>query len=118
MAEAIPRSRPVITGFPRSFGSFATSQEAKKESPSMWRMARGKDERVSGVSVAMACSVRGGAAQEGGELGPGDGAHADGGLRPGEIAPEDAGGVTVVRAAGVAHAEHAVPVVFDPGEDP
>jgi 8-oxo-dGTP pyrophosphatase MutT (NUDIX family) len=34
MADAIPFSKPTTTGRPLSFGSFATSTEAKKASPS------------------------------------------------------------------------------------
>src|SRR3989344_1165844 len=42
-AETMPRSLPVMTGLPRSCGFFATSHEAKKESPSMCNMARGNE---------------------------------------------------------------------------
>src|SRR3989338_4678515 len=42
-AETIPRSLPVMTALPRNCGFFATSHEAKKESPSMCNMARGNE---------------------------------------------------------------------------
>ena len=41
--EAIPRSLPVTTGLPRNAGFFATSHDAKNESPSTWSIARGKE---------------------------------------------------------------------------
>ena len=45
----MPRSLPVTTGRPWSFGRRDCSQEAKNASPSMCRMARGKACRVSGA---------------------------------------------------------------------
>src|SRR5438309_594339 len=48
MEATIPRSFPVITGLPLSFGSRDCSQEAKKASPSIWTMARGKPWMESG----------------------------------------------------------------------
>src|SRR5207248_2226044 len=44
----MPRSLPVTTGRPCSFGRRDCSQDAKNASPSMCRMARGNVERVSG----------------------------------------------------------------------
>src|SRR5216683_5837691 len=45
----MPRSLPVTTGRPWSFGRRDCSHEAKKASPSMWRIARGKSCRLSGA---------------------------------------------------------------------
>src|SRR5215475_12719964 len=50
----MPRSLPVITGLPWSLGSRACSQEAKKASPSIWTMARGKEWSVNGMSSFIA----------------------------------------------------------------
>ena len=50
MEATIPRSLPVMTGLPLSFGSRACSQDAKNASPSMWTIARGKPWMESGVS--------------------------------------------------------------------
>src|SRR5919202_1928309 len=44
----MPRSLPVTTGRPWSLGRRDCSQEAKNASPSMCRIARGNEERVSG----------------------------------------------------------------------
>src|SRR5712692_3283759 len=51
MDATIPRSLPVITGLPCKWGLRDCSQDAKKASPSIWRMARGNECSVSGVSV-------------------------------------------------------------------
>src|SRR5437763_9924159 len=48
MDAAMPRSLPVTTGRPWSFGRRDCSQEAKNASPSMCTMARGNVESVSG----------------------------------------------------------------------
>src|SRR4029453_13353542 len=44
----MPRSLPVTTGRPWSFGRRDCSQDAKNASPSMCTMARGNEARVSG----------------------------------------------------------------------
>src|ERR1700746_3669924 len=46
----MPRSLPVTTGLPRYSGCRACSHDAKKASPSMWTMARGQADIVSGPS--------------------------------------------------------------------
>src|SRR3989344_8460611 len=43
IAETMPCSRPVMTGLPRSLGSRAISHDAKKESPSTCKIARGNE---------------------------------------------------------------------------
>src|SRR2546427_8009163 len=61
MEETIPRSFPVITGLPLSFGSRDCSQDAKKASPSIWTMARGKPWMESGAfCMVRALSLRAG----------------------------------------------------------
>src|SRR5712692_2311034 len=58
MDATIPRSLPVITGLPCKWGLRDCSQDAKKASPSIWRMARGKAWRVSGGSAILVFTDR------------------------------------------------------------
>src|SRR5712692_172525 len=59
MDATIPRSLPVITGLPCKWGLRDCSQDAKKASPSIWRMARGKEWSVRGGSTISVFANRG-----------------------------------------------------------
>src|SRR5467141_1465337 len=54
----MPRSLPVTTGLPLSVGLTACSQDAKKASASMCRMARAKERSVSGCIGWSSVSAR------------------------------------------------------------
>lgn len=56
MAEAIPRSSPVTTGFPRSEGFTATSHDAKNALASMWSIAFGNELVISMTAFGTAAN--------------------------------------------------------------
>src|SRR5437879_3870751 len=58
MDAAMPRSLPVTTGRPWSFGRRDCSHEAKNASPSMCTIARGNECRVSGSILGVLADHR------------------------------------------------------------